>query len=161
LANPTGVRCMEGRCAPHATVVPYDPIAGMIRQLCGISETDYGDGIRERVRSALGSLPGPYPERHVPHILHLLGLPLDVIGLPKTASPEHLKARTFDAVRQLWLMMAEREPIVLVFADLHWVDATSKTLLTSFVNDLAGARILLIVTYRPGFLAPWAAKSYA
>src|SRR5262249_33677812 len=143
-----------------ATAVPYDPIAGMIRHLCGISEADGEDRVGAKLRAVTTSIES-YPTAHVPHLLHLLGLKAESIGLPSTGSPEHMRARAFQAVKELWLTVSSREPLILVVEDLHWGDPTSKTLLTSFVSDLSSARVLLLVTYRPGFLAPWGAKSYA
>ena len=45
--------------------------------------------------------------------------------------------------------------------NLHWIDATSEEWLTSLVERLAGAALLVLVTYRPGYQPPWLAQSYA
>jgi predicted ATPase len=44
--------------------------------------------------------------------------------------------------------------------DLHWVDASSDACLTALVERMAGAAILVLVTYRPGYRPPWVDKSY-
>ena len=51
--------------------------------------------------------------------------------------------------------------MVLAVEDLHWIDPTSEALLTSLVDGLAGAAILLLATCRSGYRAPWLDKSYA
>ena len=38
--------------------------------------------------------------------------------------------------------------------DLHWVDASSDECLTALVERMAGAAILVLVTYRPGYRPP-------
>jgi predicted ATPase len=45
--------------------------------------------------------------------------------------------------------------------DLHWIDASSDECLTALVERMAGAAILVLLTYRPGYRPPWVDKSYA
>ena len=45
--------------------------------------------------------------------------------------------------------------------NLHWIDPTSEEWLTALVERMAGAAILLLVTYRPGYRPAWLAQSYA
>src|SRR5262249_354650 len=51
----------------------------------------------------------------------------------------------------------------LIFAveDLHWTDQTSQEYFGVLVENLAGAAILVLGTYRPGYRPPWMDKSYA
>jgi predicted ATPase len=46
---------------------------------------------------------------------------------------------------------SQLQPLVLVFEDLHWVDAETQAFLDSMVESLATARILLLVNYRPEY----------
>ena len=41
------------------------------------------------------------------------------------------------------------------------MDKTSEEYLVALVESLAGASILLLTTYRPGYRPPWLDKSYA
>ena len=41
------------------------------------------------------------------------------------------------------------QPLLLVFEDLHWIDAETQALLDSLVESLPTARLLLLVNYRP------------
>ena len=76
-------------------------------------------------------------------------------------SPEVVKARTFEALRELSRRLAGLGPLVLVVEDLHWVDRTSEEYLGTLVDVVAGARILLVTTHRPGYRPPWMDRSYA
>jgi DNA-binding CsgD family transcriptional regulator len=49
---------------------------------------------------------------------------------------------------------------VLVIEDLHWVDPTTAEFLTFLLEHVAGARVLLLCTYRPEFVCTWSRKSY-
>src|SRR5690606_17671347 len=44
---------------------------------------------------------------------------------------------------------------------LHWIDPSSQEVVAALVERLVGARVLLLLTYRPGYRPHWIAKSYA
>jgi predicted ATPase len=75
--------------------------------------------------------------------------------------PQARQARTFALLRHLVLHAAQQQPLVLVVENLHWSDATSAAWLTSLVERLAGAALLLLGTYRPGYQPPWGTHSAA
>ena len=54
----------------------------------------------------------------VPSLLHLLGVP---VGTERVTdmSPERLKAKTFEALRQVILRSSHRHPLVLAVENLH------------------------------------------
>ena len=76
-------------------------------------------------------------------------------------SPEALKAKTFEALRQLCLHRSQQHPLILAVEDLQWIDPTSEAFLAQLVDSIAGAPILVLATYRPGYRPPWLEKSYA
>jgi tetratricopeptide (TPR) repeat protein len=76
-------------------------------------------------------------------------------------SPEAVQSRMFDVMWQASLRGSQRRPLVFAIEDVHWIDKASETYLDSLVESLAGARILLVLTYRPGFGPRWLDKSYA
>jgi predicted ATPase len=50
---------------------------------------------------------------------------------------------------------------MLAVENLHWIDPTSEDFFTSLVERVAGARLILLLTYRPGYRPPWIEKSFA
>jgi tetratricopeptide (TPR) repeat protein len=63
-------------------------------------------------------------------------------------------------VKRLLVRESHVQPLLLVFEDLHWIDAESHALLDSLVEILAGTRVLLLVNYRPEYEHRWGGKSY-
>jgi tetratricopeptide (TPR) repeat protein len=63
-------------------------------------------------------------------------------------------------VKRLLVRESHVQPLLLVFEDLHWIDAESQALLDSLVEILAGTRVLLLVNYRPEYEHRWGGKSY-
>ena len=150
---------VEGRCVSYGAAIPYWLVLDLLRSHCGIIETDTPEAITRKVRSALEEV-GMDPDEASPVLLHLLGIK-DAGSVPALSNPEAVKAKTFEVLRQLWINGSRRRPLVLVLEDLHWVNKTSEELLGFLAQNIPGARILMLATYRPGYHPPWIDKSYA
>src|SRR5207249_378470 len=53
-----------------------------------------------------------------------------------------------------------RQPVLIMFEDIHWIDPTSLELLTAAVQHVPQLRALLLVTARPEFTLPWPSYSH-
>ena len=47
-----------------------------------------------------------------------------------------------------------------VFEDIHWADPSSRDLLDRLVGEIADQAVLLVLTFRPEFQAPWAGLAH-
>src|SRR5262249_16984939 len=56
--------------------------------------------------------------------------------------------------------LAARQPVVMVYEDAHWIDPTSLELLDLMVDRVASLPVLLIITFRPEFTAPWTGRPH-
>ena len=56
--------------------------------------------------------------------------------------------------------LAERQPVLMLFEDAHWIDPTSLELLTLTVARAPQLPLLLLVTARPEFTPPWPADAH-
>jgi predicted ATPase len=95
-----------------------------------------------------------------PVLLHLLEIK-DVAETPALSSPEAVKSKAFETLRQLTVKRSIQHPLVLVLEDLHWVDKISEEFLGFLAESVRDARVLMLTTYRPGYRPPWIDKSYA
>ncbi|MGH8068634.1 MAG: AAA family ATPase [Candidatus Entotheonellia bacterium] len=153
------VTYLAGRCLSYGQALPYHPIIDLLRTNCGITEADSPAAIAGKVRMGLQEV-GLDVEASAPYLLQLLGVKEGtecLVGF----TPEAIKAHTFETLRQMSLHGSQRRPLVVEIEDLHWCDNTSEDYLTWLVESVAGAAILLLVTYRPGYRPPWLDKSYA
>ena len=152
------VTYLEGHCLSYTRATPYSLVLEVLRAHCAIATTDGDDVIAEKVHRTLGAL-GVDADRTAACLLHLLGVRSAVDMLSGT-SPDTLKAQTFAALKQVWTKSGQRRPLVIALEDMHWIDPTSEEFVTTLVDGLPGAAVLLLATYRPGYRAPWVAKSY-
>jgi tetratricopeptide (TPR) repeat protein len=60
----------------------------------------------------------------------------------------------------LLIQESKRQPVLLVFEDLHWIDGETQILLDLLVESLPASHILLIVDYRPEYNHSWGSKTY-
>jgi predicted ATPase len=70
------------------------------------------------------------------------------------------REKTFEAIRNLLVRESQNGPVILVIEDLHWIDKSSEEFLDYLIGWLAGAKILLLLLYRPEYTHPWGSKSY-
>ena len=150
---------VEGRCFSYGMAIPYALLLDLLRSNCGIFETDTPEAITEKVRSGLRQV-AMDPEQDGPVLLHLLDVE-NVSGAPILSNPEAIKSRVFEILRRISIKASHQRPLVLVLEDLHWVDKVSEEFLGFLAENVSGAPILMLATYRPGYQPPWIGKSYA
>jgi class 3 adenylate cyclase/tetratricopeptide (TPR) repeat protein len=149
---------LEGKCLSYSRGVAYHPLIDILRANFDVLEGDGAAEIREKVTRGLKIL-GLDEALTLPYFLELLSVKesgLDKIPL----SPEAKKDRIIEALKQIVLKGSEIRPLIQAYEDLHWVDKSSEEVLKYILENIPGARVLMIFTYRPEFVQTWGAKSY-
>ena len=91
----------------------------------------------------------------------LLSLPLpEGRYAPLNLNPNRLKQQTQEALLAWLIREAERRPILVVWEDLHWADPSTLELLGLLIDQIPAVRILLLLTFRSEFYAPWGMPSH-
>jgi class 3 adenylate cyclase/tetratricopeptide (TPR) repeat protein len=149
---------LETGSVSYGMATPYLPVIDLLKGYFRLDETGGKLAIREKVISKLLAL-GPGLAPVLSPVLALLDAPDDD---PQwgTLDPPERRQRTLDGIRRVVLAESQRQPVVLVFEDLHWIDSETQAVLDSLVESLPTARILLLVNYRPEYEPPWRNKSY-
>lgn len=156
VAAPAAMTQLEARCVSYGSLIPYLPLADLIRAHCGIGDSEAPGSIRAALDRAVRDHDLP-PDAGT-WLLRLIGM-VDPGAALDALSPEAIKARTFDALRTLFFKASREKPLVLIIEDVHWIDRTSEEFLTTLVDRLIGAPIMTIATYRPGYRVPWLDRS--
>ena len=150
---------LEGRCLSYGASIPYVPIVDILRANFGITDADQPSQVEAKVSLGLAELGIDAAER-VSVVLNLLGQRSAVVALAGL-TPEAIKKRTFDTLLTMVRTGSRRRPILLLVEDIHWIDGVSEEFLTLLAESLPGNPVALLVTYRPGYHAPWGQHSYA
>ncbi|MGH7842176.1 MAG: ATP-binding protein [Candidatus Binataceae bacterium] len=73
--------------------------------------------------------------------------------------PQIKRQRTLDALRRIVVRESLKQPVVVIFEDLHWIDEQTQALLNLLADSIVNARLLLLVNYRPEYRHEWTNKS--
>ncbi len=139
---------LEAACVPQRTSSSYYPISNLIRTVFGIGIDDTPQDIAKRVREEIDLL-DPTLSVFLPAMFSLLDLSPDDQEWKKL-EPSERRHEIIEAIKALVLCKARHAPLVILIEDVHWIDAETKLILHNLLGVLRGARILLIVTQRPG-----------
>jgi predicted ATPase len=76
-------------------------------------------------------------------------------------APQQRRQKTMDGLIGQIVAISRETPVLMVFEDAHWADPSSLELFGRLVDKIGALRVLLFVTYRPEFAAPWIARPRA
>ena len=89
-----------------------------------------------------------------------LSIPLDALHAPLDLTPQRRKDGAFKVLLGQLEVLATRRPVLMVLEDAHWYDPTSLELFSLAVDRIVGLPVLLVLTARPEFAAPWPSHTH-
>jgi class 3 adenylate cyclase/tetratricopeptide (TPR) repeat protein len=152
------VLILEGHCLSYGQNVPYLPIVDLLEGNFGIEPEDTPGEVSGKVERGLQQI-GARSEETLPYLLEIFSLH-NGVEILKPMDPEAKRRKTLDALKEIAIRGSQVRPVVLIFEDLHWIDKTSEEAVRLLIEQIAGARVLALVTFRPEYLPPWARKSH-
>jgi class 3 adenylate cyclase/predicted ATPase len=100
------------------------------------------------------------PAQSVPLVAPLLELPVPAEYPPPTAVPDERRRRLMATLAN-WVMGGARTQAVLLHVeDVHWADPSTLDLLRVLAEQSAAVPLMLLITSRPEFRAPWPHRSH-
>jgi class 3 adenylate cyclase len=140
-------------CSAHHTSSALFPFIGQLERAAGFERSDSATEKLSKL-DALVAQSTADPE-HVAFLANLLALPASDRYQLQELSPQKRKEKTLAALLAQLDGLAARQPVLMIFEDIHWIDPTSLELLTATVEHIPRLRALLLVTARPEFTLPW------
>ncbi|MFQ5946679.1 MAG: alpha/beta fold hydrolase, partial [Anaerolineae bacterium] len=149
---------LESSSVSYGKATSYLPIIDLLKGYFQVEDRDTTQRIREKVTGKVLTLDEQL-KGSIPPLLWLLeSLPAD--DPFRSLDPPQRRGQTLEALKQLLLRESQRQPLLLVFEDLHWIDSESQTLLDALVESLPTSRVLLLTNYRPEYEHRWTSKTY-
>jgi class 3 adenylate cyclase/predicted ATPase len=143
-------------CSPHDQDSALYPFICQLERAAGLTRDDTATMKLDKLEALLGDGAEPGDISLIAEMLSLSGRarfpPLDL-------SPQRKKERTLAALLRQLQALARRQPVLMIFEDLHWIDPTSRELLDLTVEKITDLPVLLVATYRPEFQPPWVGQS--
>jgi predicted ATPase len=147
----------EWNCSQLLQNTPLHEIAEWGHQRFGGAEVQPERRLGE-LESSLAQL-SLDPKENAALLAPLLDIPLSAeraLPLPS----EDLRHRQLAAMMNWILASARSQPMVLAVENLHWADPTTIALMRSIAERGALAPLFVLLTARPEFRPPWAARSH-
>ena len=139
---------------------PLHPIAQQLRLAAGIER---GDGLTTRRRKLEALLP-PLDAEQSHDALRLvagfLGSPSDSEVVRDARPPGHRKERLLESLLNIVEARTRQGPVLMIFEDLHWIDATTHEFVERLVGRITAWPVLLVVTSRSDLDLPWTARPH-
>jgi class 3 adenylate cyclase/tetratricopeptide (TPR) repeat protein len=158
-AHPTqGWLVLESASVSYGKATPYFPVIDLLKRYCHLEEHDDPRTVRAKVTGQVLTLDEALQDA-IPALLSLLEVLADDSPF-RTLDPSQRRQHTLQALKRVLLRESQVQPLLLVFEDLHWIDAETQALLDSLVESLPTARLLLLVNYRPEYQHSWGSKTY-
>jgi len=143
-------------CSPHHQDSALYPIISQLERAGNFVREDTAEKKREKLDGLLG--PAVESTAEIELIAELLSLPNSAAALNLT--PQRKRQLLLEALVRQLEGLARTRPVLMVFEDAHWSDATSRELLGLTIDRVKDLPIALFVTFRPEFEPPWGDRPY-
>jgi class 3 adenylate cyclase/tetratricopeptide (TPR) repeat protein len=134
-----GATVLGGRCLPYGEGITYWPLAEMVKSAAGISDTDPVHEAMEKLRACCED----------DAVADLLGL---ASGVLEAVEAERSAQEIAWAAREWADMLADVQPLVLVFEDIHWAEEPLLELIEHLATWVREAPLLILGLARPELL---------
>ncbi|GGO83938.1 adenylate/guanylate cyclase domain-containing protein [Marinobacterium nitratireducens] len=145
---------LETYSLSHGKAFAYLPLIELLKGYFQIGNHDEDWRRREKIADKVLAV-APALEDRLPLLLFLLGIGELGRRLQQMA-PALRRQRTLETVVQLLLAECRRQPLVIVFEDLQWLDSESEAFLACLLESIGQAPVLLLVNFRPEYDFRWA-----
>ena len=118
---------IEGRALSYGQTLSFWSITQLIYNDLGLSDGDPEVRVRAALKRRLNDLFGEKDIEVLPYLAQLLGVRLEgeLAERVRLLDGETLKRQTLLSICQYFQRLAEKQPTVVVFEDLHWADSSS------------------------------------
>jgi class 3 adenylate cyclase/predicted ATPase len=155
---PGDFKVLEAYSVSHSKASAWLPVLELLRGYFGLQDADDPATRREKVRATLAAL-DPALSEVLPYLLGLLGIQEGPDPLAQM-DPQIRLRRTLEAIKRIIFRESLEHALVVIFEDLHWIDSETQALLDLLADSSAGARLLLLVDYRPEYRHEWSGRSH-
>jgi class 3 adenylate cyclase/tetratricopeptide (TPR) repeat protein len=134
-----GATILHGRALPYGESITYWPLAEMVKNVAGIADDDPLDVAVEKLRECCPA----------EAVADLLGL---ATGVLEAVHGERSQQEIAWAAREWAQLMAQTQPLVLVFEDIHWAEEPLLELIEHITEWVREGPLLIVCLARPELL---------
>ena len=139
LASLEGTTVLHGRCLPYGESITYWPLAEMVKGAADIADDDPLDVAIEKLRECCPA----------EAVADLLGL---ATGVLEAVHGERSQQEISWAAREWAQVMAQTQPLILVFEDIHWAEEPLLELIEHMTSWVRDGSLMIMCLARPELL---------
>jgi class 3 adenylate cyclase/tetratricopeptide (TPR) repeat protein len=136
--------------------ISYSLIAKILADYFDFQDPDTAPVMRDKIVAAVGH--NAHLQSRLTGLFALYNLPIADAEW-KALEPAQRRRRILDAICTLFIQLSERRPLVMVFEDLHWIDAETHSAIDMLVDRVDAAAALIVLTFRPEYRHQWSTRA--
>lgn len=141
-------------CSPYHRDSALSPVINQLTRAAGIVRNDSPEAKLAKLEAILVPSSANLSD-DVPLLAALLSIPGGARYPLPSLTPRELRSRTLAVLVSHLKQLAARQPVLMIYEDLHWIDPTALELFTRVVELVPEFRLLLLATARSEFKPPW------
>lgn len=138
-------------CSPQHSSSSLYPFIRQLRRAAGLTEAGEPSLHLDRLDALLVQSRADQRAR----LAELLAVPADDRYPPFQGTPQERRDHTIGALISYIENVSRRQPLIVIFEDLQWIDPSSLEVLGRIIPGLARLPVLMMLTFRPEFKSPW------
>jgi class 3 adenylate cyclase len=159
LGNEPHTRLRYYFCSPHYQHSALYPSVTQLEQAAGFRREDSAETRLDKLGAVL-ALANKELSEAVPLLADLLSIPTGDRYPPLNLTPQKRKEKTLQVQVAQVEGLAARQPLLMLWEDIHWSDPTTLESLDLLIDRVATLRVLMILTFRPEFTPPWVGRPH-
>jgi len=149
---------MRSFCSPQHTDSAFFPVIHQLERAAGFTQEDAPGAKLDKLDALLAQSKTSALDAAL--IAEMLALPNDGRYPALELPPQERRQRTLGALVSQVAALARQNPVLMIFEDAHWADPTSLELFDRTIGAIPSHRVMLVVTFRPEFAAPWIGRPH-
>src|SRR6516165_10081872 len=145
-------------CSPQHTDSAFSPIIGQMERAAELLHDDTPQQKFDKLDALLAQASTSIQDAAL--FAEMLSLPNDGRYPALELIPEQRRQKTMEALTAQIETLSRQKPVLMIFEDAQWADPTSLEAFGRVVDRIRTLRLLLLVTFRPEFDAPWVGRPY-
>ena len=140
-------------CSQQHTDSAFYPVIGQLERAAGFTYQDDARAKLDKLDAVLAET--STSDEDAALFAELLSLSNDDRYPALVLAPQQRRQRVLEALTSQLAGLASRQPVLVIFEDVHWIDPSSLEALSRTIERVRGIPMLVIVTFRPEFVPPW------
>jgi len=146
------------QCSPYHRDTALHPFVQQVERAAGIAPREGPETKLEKLEKAL-VVEADRLNEVAPLFAAMLSIPFGDRYPSEDLSPDQLRGQTLSTLVDQIEGLTRKQPVFVLFEDAHWADPTSVEVLNLVIERVPRLPMLLLITVRPEFEAPWKGRA--